>query len=328
MAGSGLRASVVERFGDTSGLRGRLTEDRPLAPLSWLRVGGAAELFFQPADREDLAAFLQGLPGDVPVTPLGVCSNLIIRDGGLPGVSLRLGRAFAAVEPLPGARLRVGAGALDSAAAKRAAEAGIAGLEFLRTIPGSIGGAVKMNAGCYGSYTADVVERVTVMDRSGQVEELQPEALGFGYRHSAVPDDQVVLEAVLQGVPGDPTEIAARMEGLVAKRAASQPVDQRSCGSTFRNPAGYSSTGVEGDPMDLKAWKLIEEAGCRGMRLGGAQISEKHANFLVNAGGATAADLEDLGDAVRARVKAHSGHDLVWEIARIGVKLQNTVDTR
>ncbi|MEM9766151.1 MAG: UDP-N-acetylmuramate dehydrogenase [Pseudomonadota bacterium] len=302
-------------------LRGRLTLDRPLAPLSWLRVGGPAALFFQPADREDLAAFLAALPPEVPLTPLGVCSNLIIRDGGLPGASLRLGRAFAAVEPLAGARLRVGAAALDSAVAKQAAEAGIAGLEFLRTIPGTIGGAVKMNAGCYGSYTADVVESVTVMDRAGRVTEMAPAALGFGYRHSAVPDDHVILEVVLQGVPGAPSEIAARMEALVAKRAASQPVDERSCGSTFRNPAGYSSTGAAGDPMDLKAWKLIEEAGCRGMRLGGAQISEKHANFLINAGGATAADLEDLGEAVRARVKAKSGHDLLWEIARIGVRV-------
>ncbi|MEL6768617.1 MAG: UDP-N-acetylmuramate dehydrogenase [Pseudomonadota bacterium] len=302
-------------------LRGRLTLERPLAPLSWLRVGGPAALFFQPADRADLAAFLAALPRDVPLTPLGVCSNLIIRDGGLPGASLRLGRAFGEIEPLPGARLRVGAAALDSAVAKRAAEAGIAGLEFLRTIPGTIGGAVKMNAGCYGSYTADVVERVTVMDRAGRVAEMAPAALGFGYRHSAVPDDHVILEAVLQGAPGEPSEISARMEGLVEKRAASQPVDERSCGSTFRNPAGYSSTGAEGDPMDLKAWKLIEEAGCRGMRLGGAQISEKHANFLINAGGATAADLEDLGEAVRARVKAHSGHDLLWEIARIGVRV-------
>lgn len=311
-----------------SGLQGRLTADRALAPLSWLRVGGPAELFFQPADAADLAAFFRALPDEVPVTPLGVCSNLIIRDGGLPGASVRLGRAFGEMTVLEGARLRVGAAALDSAVAKRAAEAGIAGLSFLRTIPGTIGGAVRMNAGCYGSYTADVVETVTVMHRDGRLETLQGAAIGFGYRSSMLPADSIVLEAILKGRPGAPEEIAARMAELVAKRAASQPVEERSCGSTFRNPAGYSSTGEAGDPMALKAWALIEAAGCRGMCRGGAMISEKHANFLINAGGATAADLEDLGEDVRARVKMQSGHDLIWEIARIGVRLPSPVDMR
>ncbi|MEM6421134.1 MAG: UDP-N-acetylenolpyruvoylglucosamine reductase, partial [Pseudomonadota bacterium] len=182
-------------------------------------------------------------------------------------------------------------------------------------------GAIKMNAGCYGRYTADIVESVTVIDRQARRLQLSPEALGFGYRHSAVPDDAVIVSAVLRGMPGAPAEIAERMDTYVRQRAASQPVDERSCGSTFRNPAGYSSTGAADDSHDLKAWKLIEDAGCRGLRLGGAQISEKHANFLINAGGASAADLEDLGEAVRARVKAGSGHDLVWEIQRIGVTL-------
>jgi len=300
---------------------GRVSLDRPLAPLSWLRVGGPAEALVQPADADDLAAFLASLPGDIPVMPLGVCSNLIIRDGGLPGVAIRLGPAFGQIEALEGHRLRVGAAALDARVAKAAAEAGIAGLEFLRTIPGSIGGAVKMNAGCYGHYMADVVEAVEIVDRQGRRRTLPPRALRFAYRSSAVPDDAVVISAVLRGVPGEPAAIEARMEEALARRAASQPLDQRSCGSTFRNPAGYSSTGEAGDPMALKAWTLIDEAGCRGMRIGGAQISEKHANFLINAGGATAADLEALGEAVRARVKAKTGQELVWEIARIGVRV-------
>ena len=302
-------------------VRGRIEHQRPLAPLTWLRVGGPAEVLFAPADREDLAAFLAGLDEGVAVTPLGVCSNLIIRDGGLPGVAIRLGRGFNAVEALPGHRIRAGAAALDAHVAKRAAEAGIAGLEFLRTIPGAIGGAVKMNAGCYGSYTADVLVEATLIDRQGRIRTLGPDALGFGYRSSAVPDDAVIIEAVLQGRPGDPDAVAARMDELVAKRAASQPVRERSCGSTFRNPAGYSSTGLPGDTHELKAWKLIDEAGCRGLRLGGAQMSEMHPNFLINAGGATAHDLESLGEEVRARVRAHSGHDLAWEIRRVGVML-------
>ena len=299
--------------------RGRIERARPLAPLTWLRVGGPAEVLFAPADREDLAAFLAALDPAVPVTPLGVCSNLIVRDGGLPGVAIRLGRAFAAVEALPGHRLRAGAAALDAHVARRAAEAGIAGLEFLRTIPGAVGGAVKMNAGCYGSYVADVLLEATLVDRQGRLRTLGADELEFSYRASAVPDDAVIVEAVLQGRPGDPAAITARMDELVARRAASQPVKERSCGSTFRNPAGYSSTGESDDPMELKAWKLIDDAGCRGLSLGGARMSEMHPNFLLNTGNATAADLEALGEEVRARVLARSGHDLSWEIRRIGV---------
>ncbi|HET7410791.1 MAG TPA: UDP-N-acetylmuramate dehydrogenase [Paracoccaceae bacterium] len=302
-------------------VRGRVEHNRPLAPITWLRVGGPAEAFFAPADREDLAAFMAGLDPAVPVTPLGVCSNLIIRDGGLPGVAIRLGRAFNTIEALPGHRVRAGAAALDAHVAKRAAEAGIAGLEFLRTIPGAIGGAVKMNAGCYGAYTADVLVEATVVDRQGRTRTLRPDELGFAYRSSALPDDAVIVEAVLQGRPGDPDAIAARMDELVAKRTASQPVRECSCGSTFRNPAGYSSTGRSDDTQELKAWKLIDEAGCRGLRLGGAQMSEMHPNFLINTGTATAHDLESLGEEVRARVRAHSGHDLAWEIRRVGVML-------
>ncbi|MEM8792231.1 MAG: UDP-N-acetylmuramate dehydrogenase [Pseudomonadota bacterium] len=300
---------------------GKLTLNRPLAPLTWLRVGGAAEAFFQPADIDDLQAFLAACPVEVPVTALGVCSNMIIRDGGLPGVSVRLGRAFAGFDVLPDHRIRVGAAMLDAQVAKRAAAEGIAGLEFLRTIPGAIGGAVRMNAGCYGTYTADVLESVTLIDRQGQLQILAPEAVGFAYRSSDLPEGAVIVEAILKGKPGDPAEIEARMDAALQRRAESQPVKDRSCGSTFRNPAGFSSTGQADDPMDLKAWKLIDDAGCRGLRLGGAQISEMHTNFLINAGGATAADLERLGEFVRARVKATSGQNLLWEIQRLGVML-------
>jgi UDP-N-acetylmuramate dehydrogenase len=299
--------------------RGRIDRGRPLAPLTWLRVGGPADALFTPADRDDLAAFLVALDPAVPVTPLGVCSNLIIRDGGLPGVAIRLGRAFAGVEPLPGHRIRAGAAALDAHVARRAAEAGIAGLEFLRTIPGAIGGAVKMNAGCYGAYVADVLVEATLIDRPGRLRTLGAGELGLAYRASAVPDDAVIVEAVLQGRPGEPAAVTARMDELVARRAATQPVKERSCGSTFRNPAGYSSTGEAGDTHELKAWKLIDEAGCRGLALGGARMSELHPNFLINTGNASAADLEALGEEVRARVLARSGHDLSWEIRRIGV---------
>ena len=301
--------------------QGRLDADRPLAPLTWLRVGGPAEWLFQPADRKDLAAFLHELDPAIQITPLGVCSNLIIRDGGLPGVAIKLGRAFNKIEVLDGHRVRAGAAALDAHVAKRAGAAGIAGLEFLRTIPGAIGGAVKMNAGCYGSYVNDVFESVTVVNRKGEMNLLT--AVNFFYRSSSIPDDTVIVEATLKGRPGDPTEIEARMAEFIRRREESQPVKDRSAGSTFRNPAGYSSTGEDGDPMDLKAWKVIDDAGCRGLTLGGAQMSEKHPNFLINTGDATAADLENLGEEVRARVKSHSGHDLAWEIMRIGVKVND-----
>lgn len=310
---------------DLSGLdiRGKLEPARELAPLTWLRVGGPAEWLFQPADREDLTGFLRALPPDIHATPLGVCSNLIIRDGGLPGVAIRLGRAFSGIEFLDGHRVRAGAAMLDAHVALKAADQGIAGLEFLRTIPGAIGGAVKMNAGCYGSYMADVVETVEAVTRRGEIMTLTPEDLSFAYRTSAVPDDMVILSTILKGAPGDPDTIHARMDAALARRAESQPVKERSCGSTFRNPAGFSSTGEAGDAMDLKAWKLIDDAGCRGLRRGGAQMSEMHSNFLINAGDATAADLEGLGEEVRARVKSHSGHNLVWEIRRIGVTVDH-----
>jgi len=301
--------------------RGRLTPMRPLADLTWFRVGGPAEVLFQPADEADLAEFLAATPDDIRVMPLGVGSNLLVRDGGLPGVAIRLGRGFNQMEPMADARIRVGAAALDAQVARKAAEAGIAGLEFLRGVPGAIGGAIRMNAGCYGSYVADVLDSVRAVDRKGRRVEMQASEIEFSYRHIDAPEDLIFTEAVFRGAPDSPGAIAARMDELVEKREASQPIRERTGGSTFRNPAGYSSTGRADDAHDLKAWTLIDRAGCRGLRIGGAQVSEKHCNFLVNVADATAADLEALGEEVRRRVKADSGIDLHWEIKRIGVTL-------
>ncbi len=298
-------------------VEGRLVENRPLDALSWLRVGGPAEVLFTPLHMADLAAFMKALPLEIPVLPIGVCSNLIIRDGGIKGVVVRLGPRFNGFEVLKGGEVRVGASALDAQVAKKAAEAGI-DLAFLRTIPGSIGGAIKMNAGCYGSYIADVFVRATAVTRAGKVVTLKPDDMGFAYRHSAMPDDMTITQAILHGPLGEPAEIEAKMEAALASRAASQPVKERSCGSTFRNPAGFSSTGKADDVHDLKAWKLIDEAGLRGARLGGAQMSEMHPNFMINTGEATAADLEGLGEQVRAQVREKHGIELEWEIKRVG----------
>ncbi len=299
-------------------MRGTLTPDRPLADLTWLRVGGPAEVLFQPADLDDLRAFLAALDPAVPVFPMGVGSNLIVRDGGIRGVVIRLGRGFNGIS-VEGNRVTAGAAALDAHVARKAAEAGV-DLTFLRTIPGAIGGAVRMNAGCYGAYTADRVVQATVVLRDGTSRVLERDEMGFAYRSSALPEGAVIVEAVFEGPSGDPAALEARMEGQLAKRNATQPVKDRSAGSTFRNPAGFSSTGQADDVHDLKAWKLIDRAGLRGYRLGGAQMSEKHPNFLINSGGATAADLEDLGELVRDRVRAASGHDLQWEVIRVGTR--------
>ncbi len=298
-------------------VRGTLTPDRPMADLSWLRVGGPAEYLFQPADIDDLRSFLAALPDDMPVFPIGVCSNLIIRDGGLRGVVIRLGRGFNGIEILDGNRVRAGAAALDAHVARKAAQAGI-DLAFLRTIPGAIGGAVKMNAGCYGTYTADVFVEAEAVTRDGRLITLKPGDMNFAYRSTDLPDGLIITSAVLQGPSGAPEAIEAKMADALAKREATQPVKERSCGSTFRNPAGFSSTGRDDDVHDLKAWKLIDDAGMRGAKLGGAQMSEKHSNFLINTGGATAADLENLGEKVRKKVFQHSGIELVWEIMRVG----------
>ena len=299
-------------------VRGALTPERPLADLTWLRVGGPAEWLFQPADLDDLSDFLSALPADVPVFPMGVGSNLIVRDGGIRGVVIRLGRGFNGIA-VAGARVTAGAAALDAHVARRAAEAGV-DLTYLRTIPGAIGGAVRMNAGCYGSYTADHFVQATVVLRDGTVTTIGRDEAGFGYRHSTLPEGAVIVEAVLEGAAGDRAALEAKMADQLARRDATQPVKDRSAGSTFRNPAGFSSTGRADDVHDLKAWTLIDKAGLRGHRMGGAQMSEKHPNFLINTGGATAAELEDLGEFVRARVRETSGHDLQWEVIRLGAR--------
>jgi UDP-N-acetylmuramate dehydrogenase len=304
---------------DLAGLpraRGRLVAGRRLADLTWLRVGGAADWLFQPADADDLAAFLAALDPGVPVLPIGVGSNIIVRDGGIRGVVVRLGRPFAQIAT-EGTIVRAGAAALDSRVALTAAEAGL-DLTFLRTIPGSVGGAVRMNAGCYGTYVADRVRSVRVVDRGGSVAEIPAEDLGFGYRQSALPADSVVVEATFEAPTGDPDELLARMEQQLARRDATQPVRERSAGSTFRNPAGYSSTGRDDDVHDFKAWALIDRAGMRGATLGGAQMSPRHPNFLINTGGATSAELEALGERVRERVREATGITLEWEVARLG----------
>ncbi|MTH36396.1 UDP-N-acetylmuramate dehydrogenase [Paracoccus limosus] len=296
--------------------RGALTPNRPLADLTWLRVGGPADWLFQPADAEDLAQFLRDLDPAVPVFPIGVGSNLIVRDGGIRGVVVRLGRGFNGIE-IAGDLVTAGAAALDAHVARKAAEAGL-DLTFLRTIPGSIGGAVRMNAGCYGAYVADHLLSVQVVTRRGESHEIAAADLGLAYRHSELPEGTIVISARFRVPAGDPAALAARMEDQLARRDASQPTRERSAGSTFRNPAGFSSTGRADDSHELKAWSLIDAAGLRGYRLGGAQMSEKHPNFLLNAENASAAELESLGEYVREQVRASSGHDLQWEVIRIG----------
>ncbi|RJE79961.1 UDP-N-acetylmuramate dehydrogenase [Paracoccus sp. JM45] len=299
--------------------RGTLTPNRPLDSLTWLRVGGPADWLFQPADADDLAEFLAALDPAVPVFPMGVGSNLIVRDGGIRGVVIRLGRAFNSVS-VEDTTITVGAAALDAQVARRAAEAGL-DLTFLRTIPGSIGGAVRMNAGCYGSYVADHLMQIEVVTRQGEQITMQVDQIGFGYRHSDIPQDWIITQAVFTARKGDVDALHVRMADQLAKRDESQPTRERSAGSTFRNPAGFSSTGQADDTHDLKAWSLIDQAGLRGHSWGGAQMSEKHPNFLLNTGAATAAELEALGELVRRRVLEDSGHDLQWEVIRIGDEL-------
>jgi UDP-N-acetylmuramate dehydrogenase len=287
-------------------LRGRVQEAAPLAPFTWFRVGGPAEYLVRPADLADLCLLLRDLPHTVPVRTLGAASNLIIRDGGLNGVAVKLARGFGAVT-VEGDTIIAGAAALDTSVAEHAAAAGIAGLEFLCGIPGTIGGAVAMNAGAYGSDIAAVLVWAEMVTRGGDVLRLQSSELHFGYRASKLPADAVVVRACLRGQPGEASNIAARMAQIRTERDAAQPTRARTGGSTFRNPA------------NIKAWELIDAAGCRGLTFGGAQVSEKHCNFLLNTGGATAADLEALGESVRARVLAHSGVPLTWEILRVGL---------
>jgi UDP-N-acetylmuramate dehydrogenase len=293
--------------------RGRLTQNAELASFTWFRVGGPAEWLFQPADEEDLALFLSQLPPEVPLTVIGLGSNLIIRDGGIPGVTIRLGgKAFGEIEVLDGQRIRAGTAAPDVKVARFAADAGIDGLAFFRGIPGSIGGALKMNAGAHGGETTDVLIEARGIARSGALKRFSHAEMGFSYRHSSFPDDVIMTSALFQGVAGDPATIIAEMDRITAAREASQPIKEKTGGSTFANPH-------DKDGNKLSAWKVIDAAGCRGLRMGGAQVSEMHCNFLINTGSATAADIEGLGEEVRRRVREHSGVELRWEIKRIGV---------
>ncbi len=298
--------------------RGKLTPNRSLSDLTWLRVGGPADYLFQPADLEDLQSFLRDLPDGLEVFAMGVGSNLIVRDGGLRAVVIRLGRGFNGIE-IDSSEVTAGAAALDAHVARKAADAGL-DLTFLRTIPGSIGGAVRMNAGCYGTYTADHFVRATAVTRAGQVVTLTADDLNFQYRQTDLSEGAVIISATFAPPKGDPAALHTRMEDQLAKRDATQPTKDRSAGSTFRNPAGFSSTGRADDVHDLKAWKVIQDAGMKGAIRGGAQMSPKHANFLINTGDATAADLEGLGEEVRKKVYDSSGIELQWEIMRIGEK--------
>jgi UDP-N-acetylmuramate dehydrogenase len=288
-------------------VRGRLEPEFPLADLTWFRTGGPAEVLFTPADEDDLAAFLAATPADVPVTVLGVGSNTLVRDGGVPGVVIRLGRGFGGLELLENSQIEAGTAVPDVKAARFAADNGIDGLTFLRGIPGTIGGALRMNGGAYGGETKDVLISARAVDRQGRKIVLNNADMGYSYRHCGAAADLIFTSAVLQGRPGDKAAILAAMDEITAKRELTQPVKSRTGGSTFKNPEGH------------KSWQLIDAAGLRGLRVGGAHMSELHCNFLINDGNATAHDIETLGETVRERVKAHSGVELEWEIKRIGV---------
>jgi len=288
-------------------VRGRLTANAPLAPMVWFKSGGRADWLFEPADADDLIEFLARLDPDVPVMALGLGSNMIVRDGGVPGVVVRLGKAFAKVERIDEATLTCGGGASGILVSSTARDAGIAGLEFLRGIPGTVGGFVRMNGGAYGREVKDILVSATVVLRDGEVEQWPLERFGYSYRHSELPEGAIVIAAILRGAPGKPDVIGAEMDAIARAREESQPLRSRTGGSTFKNPPGH------------KAWALIDAAGCRGMTLGGAQVSEKHCNFLLNLGSASSADIEALGEEVRRRVMAKTNIALEWEIQRIGV---------
>ena len=287
-------------------VEGRLTQDAPLAPLVWFKSGGCADILFEPKDVADLQSFLRQLDPATPVMALGLGSNLIIRDGGVRGVVVRLGKAFAKVACIDPVTLACGGGASGILVSSTARDKGIAGLEFLRSIPGTVGGFVRMNGGAYGGEVKDILRDCDVVLRDGTLVTLSVEDLHYSYRHSELPDGAIVVAARFQGRPGEPEAIQAEMDRISASREASQPLRSKTGGSTFKNPDGH------------KAWQLVDAAGCRGLRIGGAQVSEKHTNFLINADDATSADIEALGEEVRARVMAHSGVDLIWEIQRVG----------
>lgn len=304
MGHSRLKAALAS---DLPQVRGTLKPQAPLAPLVWFKAGGAAQWLFEPKDADDLADFLRALDPAVPVMALGLGSNLIVRDGGVPGVVVRLGKPFAKVDPVDGTTLRCGGGASGILVSSTARDQGVAGLEFLRSIPGTVGGFVRMNGGAYGRETCDILVECDVVLRSGDRLTLSAADLGYTYRHSTLPDGAVVLSATFRGHPGEPGAIQAEMDRIAAAREESQPLRSKTGGSTFKNPDGH------------KAWALVDEAGCRGLQMGGAQVSEKHTNFLLNTGDAISADIEALGEEVRRRVKAKSGIELEWEIQRVGV---------
>jgi UDP-N-acetylmuramate dehydrogenase len=287
-------------------VRGKLTPDAPLAPLVWFKSGGNAEWLFEPADEQDLTDFLRGLDPDIPVMALGLGSNLIVRDGGVRGVVVRLGKPFAKIEQLDETTVRCGGGASGILVSSTVRDKGIAGLEFLRGIPGTVGGFVRMNGGAYGREVCDILVSARVALRSGEVEEWPLDKLGYTYRHSALPGGAIVIDAVFRGQPGDPEAIGAEMDAIARAREESQPLRSRTGGSTFKNPPGH------------KAWALVDAAGCRGFRIGDAQVSEKHCNFLLNLGSATSAEIEELGEEVRRRVEAKTHITLEWEIQRVG----------
>jgi UDP-N-acetylmuramate dehydrogenase len=300
-------------------VRGRYTENAPLGAVGWFRCGGRAEVLFKPADRDDLAAFMAACPAEVPVTVLGVLSNTIVRDGGVRGVIVRLGREFVGAEARDGHQVAVGSMTLDAHVATAAQQAGITGLEFFSGIPGTIGGALRMNAGCYGTETRDRLIMAEAIDRQGRLCRLTPAQMGMNYRHTDTPEDYIFAGALFQGEPGDPAKIAVHIAEIKARREASQPIREKTGGSTFANPSA-EEIAKAGLPEGTKVWQLIDRAGCRGLSIGGAQMSEMHANFMINTGTATAADLENLGEEVRRQVLADSGISLRWEIKRIGEK--------
>jgi UDP-N-acetylmuramate dehydrogenase len=315
----GLRADdfpdegLLERLPQT---RGKLIPNEPLADQTWFRVGGPAEVLFLPADEGDLEHFLTHCPADIPVTVIGVASNLLVRDGGVPGVVIRLGPNFARIR-IDGAMMTVGAGTIDLNVARSAQQSSIAGLEFLSGIPGTIGGGLRMNAGAYSREFKDIVIQADLLDRQGKRHTLFNDQIGFTYRHTKVPEGMIFVSAILQGEAGDADEIAERMRDIQKSRAASQPIREKTGGSTFANP--------DEDPEHRKSWQLIEAAGCRGLKMGQAKVSEKHCNFLINTGNATAAEIEALGEEVRRRVHEKFGITLRWEIRRIGVTMEDRI---
>ena len=300
-------AIIARLTGSLPELRGKLKADAALSDLTWFRAGGPAEVLYSPADEADLAYFLRETPTDIPVIVIGLGSNLLVRDGGIEGVVIRLGRGFSDIKVEEGCKLRVGAAVPDVKVARAAADAAIAGLSFYRGIPGCVGGALRMNGGAHGRETCEVVIEARAIDRKGQLHVLPVADLHYEYRHCGAPDDFIFTEALFQGEPGEPEKILSEMDGIAAYREQAQPIKSRTGGSTFKNPPGR------------KAWQLIDAAGCRGLSVGDAKVSEMHCNFLINEGKASGADLEELGETVRERVKANSGVELEWEIKRLGI---------